>query len=83
MKYLTLHVSDNAVIEFENSLTGKETILYNGQVMSEATSLLGGTHRFEVLEGGETVRYEARVSIKPLFRVGIDIYRNDKFLLLS
>lgn len=83
MKYLTLHVNDNAVIEIENSLIGKETILYNGAVMSEFSSVLGGTHRFEVSENGETVRYEVRISIKPLLRVGIDIYRNDKIVLLS
>jgi hypothetical protein len=83
MKYLTLHVNDDAVIEIENSLMGKETILYNGEVVSEFSSVLGGTHRFEVIEKGETVRYEVRVSIKALLRVGFDIYRNDKILLLS
>jgi hypothetical protein len=83
MRYLTLHVNDNAVIDIENSIMGKETILYNGEVMSEFSSVLGGTHRFEVLEAGETVRYEVRVSIKAMLRVGIDIYRNDKILLLS
>ena len=83
MKYLTLQVNDNAVIEIDNSLMGKETILYNGEVMSGASSVLGATHRFEVSEAGETVRYEVRISIKPMFRVGIDIYRNDKIVLLS
>lgn len=82
MKYLTLHVNDNAVIEIENSIMGKETILYNGEVKSEFSSVMGGTHRFEVTENGEPVRYEVRVSIKAMLRIGIDIYRNDKILLL-
>ena len=83
MKYLTLHVAENAVIELDNSIFGKETVSYNGDVVSECSSFFGGTHRFEASENGETVRYEVRVSLKPIFRIGVDVYRNDKVVLLS
>ena len=83
IKYLTLNLNDNVRIEVENSITGKETVLYNGEVVSEMSSVFGWTHMFERDENGEKARYEIRVSIKAMMRVGIDIYRNDKVILLN
>ncbi|WP_181307108.1 hypothetical protein [Rufibacter sp. XAAS-G3-1] len=83
MNVLTLHLSDSVKIEVDNSFTGLETIKYNGEIVSEKKSLLGENHRFEREENGETAQYEVRISIKHLTRVGIDIYRNNKVLLLS
>ncbi|KAA3437077.1 hypothetical protein [Rufibacter hautae] len=83
MNVLTLNLSDAVRIEVDNSYTGKETIKYNGEIVSEKKSLLGENHRFEREEQGEMAQYEVRISIKHLTRVGIDIYRNDKVILLS
>ncbi|MFC6997973.1 hypothetical protein [Rufibacter roseus] len=83
MNVLTLNLSDSVKIEVDNSLSGLETIKYNGEIVSEKKSLLGENHAFEREENGEMVKYEVRVSIKRLARVGIDIYRNNKVLLLS
>jgi hypothetical protein len=83
MKYLTLNLNDHVRIEIENSITGKETIRYNDEIVSEEATFWGGTHRFEKMEDGELARYEVRVSVKPIFRIGFDIYRNDKMILLA
>ncbi|MBC3541126.1 hypothetical protein ACFSC6_03020 [Rufibacter sediminis] len=83
MNVLTLNLSDTVKIEVDNSFTGQETIKYNGEIVSEKKSLLGENHQFEREENGELVRYEVRISIKQLTRVGIDIYRNNKVILLS
>ncbi|GGK85214.1 hypothetical protein ACD591_19975 [Rufibacter glacialis] len=83
MNVLTLHISDTAKIEVDNSFNGKETIKYNGEIVSEKKSLLGENHTFTCEENGERITYEVRISIKNLTRVGIDIYRNNKVVLLS
>ncbi|WP_192821328.1 hypothetical protein [Rufibacter sp. LB8] len=83
MNVLTLNLTDTVKIEVDNSFTGQETIKYNGEVVSEKKSLLGHNHQFEREENGEVVHYEVRISIKHLTRVGIDIYRNNKVILLS
>ncbi|RYZ51859.1 MAG: hypothetical protein EOP49_10820 [Sphingobacteriales bacterium] len=83
MKYLTLNLNDNVRLEVDNSWNGKETVWYNGEVVSEQKTFWGGTHKFEKMEDGEMARYEVRVSIKAMMRVGIDIYRNDKVVLLN
>ncbi|MBA9076457.1 MULTISPECIES: hypothetical protein [Rufibacter] len=83
MNVLTLNLSDQVRIEVDNSFTGQETIKYNGEIVSEKKSLLGENHRFEREENGEIAQYEVRISIKHLTRVGIDIYRNNKVVLLS
>jgi len=82
VRYLTLNVSDDVTIEIDNSMTGKETIMYNGEVVSEISTVLGGIHRFEKMENGELAKYEVRISIKPILRVGFDIFRNNKVLLI-
>ncbi|ALJ00118.1 hypothetical protein [Rufibacter tibetensis] len=83
MNVLTLNLSDAVKIEVDNSYTGVETIKYNGEIVSEKKSLLGENHTFEREEQGELAKYEVRISIKHFSRVGIDIYRNNKVLLLS
>ncbi|WP_156180531.1 hypothetical protein [Rufibacter radiotolerans] len=83
MNLLTLNLADNIKIEVDNTYSGVETIKYNGEVVSEKRSLSGENHQFEREENGKKVKYEVKISIKGLSRIGIDIYRNDKVILIS
>ena len=83
MHLLTLNLSDNVRIEVENSLTRLETIKYNGEVVSEKRSFLGEHHEFERNENGDKARYDVRVSLKNLGRVSVDVYRNNKAIVLN
>ena len=80
-RYFSIFSDDNR-IEFYNSIWGKETITYNGEVVSESNSIMGDVHRFYVDEEGEEVEYEVNVYLKG-FRVAYDVYRNDVALFLS
>lgn len=51
-------------IEFSNTLTGKETVLYDGKVMSSKHSLFGATHVFVVKEEGEDIQYEVETNTR-------------------
>ncbi|GAB2540512.1 hypothetical protein [Rufibacter soli] len=82
MNLLTLNLTDNIKIEVDNTYSGVETVKYNGEVVSEKRSLAGENHLFERDENGETVHYEVRISIKRLSRIGIDIYRDNKMILM-
>lgn len=83
MNILTLHLSDSVIIEVDNSYTGKETIKYSDEIVSEKKSLLGENHTFEKVENGAEVKYEIRFSIKHFTIVSVNIYRNNQVVLLS
>jgi hypothetical protein len=83
MNIITLHLSQNVLLEVDNNYSGLETVRYNGETVSEKKSFMGENHRFEREENGEKVQYEVRISIKRLSRVGVDIYRNNQVVLLS
>lgn len=46
------------------SLTGKETVLYDGRVVSSKRSVTGATHIFRVNEEGEDVQYEIEIGTR-------------------
>lgn len=52
MKFITLHIGDST-IELHNSWTGKETIIVDGQKVSEKRSITGANHRFTIRENGQ------------------------------
>lgn len=84
MRYLTYFTSTNNRIDIHNSLfSGQEKVFYNGKLVAAQCTLWGARHRFNVVEDEENVEYEVVVSIKPLLRIGFDIFRNGKALLLS
>lgn len=46
------------------SLTGKETVRYDGKVASEKRSVSGTTHIFSVNEEGQEVTYEVEIGVR-------------------
>jgi len=83
MRYLTYFVNDHTRIDISNSLLGTEKIYYNGELVSIKKSVLGCTHDFSVREDNEYISYRVSIEIKWPFRIGFDIFRNGKALLLS
>ncbi len=82
MRYLTLNINPNARIDIDNDIWGKETIRYNGEIVTEKSSIFGSVHTFEKEENGEIAKYEIRISLKSL-RIGFDIFRNNQAILLN
>lgn len=83
MRYLTYFTPGHNRIDIRNSLLGEESIYYDGELVSRNTSLFGSTHEFSVLEHNEETIYRINIEIKWPLRIGFDIYRNGKALLLS
>lgn len=53
------------IIEIKNnSLTGREEVFYNKEIMSTKNSLGGSTHVFRVTENNEQVQYEVDMSLR-------------------
>ena len=52
MKNVTIHIGDS-VIEIHNSWQGKETIIVDGQKVSEKNSMSGAYHSFTILDNGK------------------------------
>lgn len=82
MKYVTLFHNGNQ-IEVHNSLMGKETIKYNGEVVSSKSSFFGAKHAFWVIEDGEEVEYKVLISFNWKIGIGFDIFRNGEPLFLT
>lgn len=81
MKIITVY-SDNNILELHNSfLFGKETVKYNGKVVSSKYSLFGYTHSFSVDENGQKISFRVR------FRFGLpaafDIFKNGEPIIES
>ena len=72
---------NNTKIEFINSISGKETIMVNGQVVSQKTTIMGTAHRFSLIESGEKARYILRTKIGGETMVLIDLSRNGHYIL--
>jgi hypothetical protein len=83
MRYLTLFVDKTTRIDIENSFfAGYETINYNGELVSKKWSLFGSIHKFNVVENGSPVNYEIKIGLRLPLRIGFDIYRDNKPILL-
>lgn len=54
MKIITIYLDDNK-IELYNSISGKETVLVNSEIVSSKRSICGGKHTFVILENGKEV----------------------------
>lgn len=83
MRYLTYFVNDDTRLDISNSLLGEEKIYYNGALVSRKKSIWGHTHNFSVWEYNEEISYRVTIEIRWPFRIGFDIFRNGKALLLS
>jgi hypothetical protein len=76
-----LMVNGNKIeIDLLSLLSGKETIYYNGEVVSQKKSLWGSLHSFEVKENGTKVLYEVKVGMGFPIRATVVISRNGEIL---
>ncbi|MCB0702297.1 MAG: hypothetical protein R2863_12300 [Candidatus Kapaibacterium sp.] len=76
MKFITLHIGDSK-IELYNTLLGKETIIVDGQKISEKYSITGANHRFTIIENGQ--EKHAQLNTKLTLNGGaFDLYVDNK-----
>lgn len=76
MKFITLHIGDSK-IELHNSWLGKETLIVDGQKVSEKHSITGASHRFTIRENGQ--EKQAQLSTKLTINGAIfDLYVDNK-----
>ena len=68
MKYTEFKANGN-IVEFHNSVFGKETIFVNGEIISEKFSLFGTEHLFRLNEK----QYSLKSSLQALKGVGIKV----------
>lgn len=83
MRYLTYFTQDHHRIDINNSWLGEEKIYYDGQLVSRRSSILGSMHEFQVTENDEVTDYQINIEYRWPLRIGFDIFRNGKALLLS
>ncbi|PSK88864.1 hypothetical protein [Taibaiella chishuiensis] len=83
MRYLTYFTTDNQRIDIKSNWLGEEKIYHNGKLVSSQQSILGSYHSFSVIEHDEPADYQVRIGIRWPARMGFDIYRNGRALLLS
>ncbi|WP_118951944.1 hypothetical protein [Taibaiella helva] len=83
MRYLTYFTEDRHRLDITNSWLGEEKIYYDGRLVSRNTSIFGSMHEFTVTEGEQETWYRIQIEYKWPLRIGFDIYRNGKALLLS
>lgn len=83
MKYLTYFTTDNHRIDINNNWLGEEKIYHNGKLVSSQQSIFGSRHSFSVQENDKTADYQIDIAYKWPLRIGFDIYRNGRALLLS
>jgi tetratricopeptide (TPR) repeat protein len=69
-------ISGNTVIEFHNNWLGEETVIANGHLVSQKSSIMGTNHFFNVMENGDTVRFMLRTRINNNMAVVLDLKRN-------
>ena len=76
-----LVVNGNKIeIDLLSLFSGKETIYYNGEIVSQKKTLWGGIHSFNVLENGDDTHYEIKVGMGFPVRSTVVINRNGELL---
>lgn len=76
-----LVVNGNKIeIDLLSLLSGKETIFYNGEIVSQKKSLFGGLHTFTPKENGVDANYEIKVGLGFPLRATVVIKRNNELL---
>ena len=84
MRLAKLFLNGNNTIEIHNSWLGKETIKYNGEIMSQKSSFWGATHDFVVRENEEElVDYSVSLKFNCMGGIAYDIYRNGEPIIVS
>ena len=73
----TLVLDGNKIeIDLLSLFSGKETIYYNGKVVSQLKSLVGSKHKFLVSENDVEAAYEINVGFGFPIRATVEIFRN-------
>jgi hypothetical protein len=76
-----LVVNGNKIeIDLLSLFSGKETVYYNGEIVSQMKSLWGGVHAFNVKENGVETQYEIKVGMGFPIRATVVISRNGELL---
>ncbi len=68
------------LIEFFNDWMGKETVVVDGQIVSEMSSILGASHNFDIIEEEQAVSFILVTKMDEGGSVFIDLYEEDKIL---
>ena len=76
MKYTTVHLGENK-IELFNTVSGKETIKVNGEIVSEKRSITGTEHIFKINENGNDVVCKLTTGFS-MNGIVFSLYKNDK-----
>jgi hypothetical protein len=80
MHYLKVKTGD-IIIELHNSNFGKETVVVDGVVVSEKSSLIGTNHFFSINKEGVEYRYMLTTRIAGMFTVVADILKDGEFII--
>lgn len=76
-----LVVNGNKIeIDLLSLFSGKETVYYNGEIVSQMKSLWGSVHVFTVKENGVEAQYEIKVGMGFPIRATVVISRNGELL---
>ena len=67
-------------IDLLSLFSGKETIYYNGEIVSQKKSFWGSSHTFKVKEEGMDTQYEIKVGMGFPLRTTTVITRNGELL---
>lgn len=67
-------------IDLLSLFSGKETVYYNGEIVSQKKSLWGGLHSFTVKEKGADANYVIKVGMGLPLRATVEISRNNELL---
>ena len=81
MYYLRLPLGQN-IIEFRNDISGEETVMVDGAIVSQKRSLMGTDHIFSLNEDGRLNRYRLTTRMNGLAAV-IDLYKNGNVVLAN
>ena len=76
MKYTTVHLGKNK-IELFNTISGKETIKVNGEIVSEKRSVTGTEHIFKINDNGNDVTCKLATGFS-MNGIVFSLYKNDK-----
>ena len=80
-KMRVLVVNGNKIeIDLLSLFSGKETIYYNGEIVSQKKSLWGSLHSFKVKENGVDAQYEIKVGMGFPIMATVVIRRNGELL---
>lgn len=75
-----LMVNGNKIeMDFVSLFSGKETVYYNGEVVSRKNSIFGTVHTFRVKENDADVQYDIQTGFS-FVRPGVVIKRNGELI---